>query len=141
MHRLIVNKAAIARILHTKPATVTRVEATPQGYAYFLNGGIYSVGVIPAAALVTEFIRYRQAAAEALPEPRRITRSEWAIAGTRGEYYLELQADAIACTCEDYTAQEGIPEDIRACKHGYKLLAALGFGGMGDYLGAIAQAS
>jgi hypothetical protein len=142
MHRLVVNKAAIARLFGIPAKRITRVEATPHGYAYFLDGAIYSTGVIPTAALADEFIGFRQAAAETLPEPRRITRTEWAIGSAkRGEYYLEVQADAIACTCEDYTAQEGIPPEMRACKHGYRLLAALGFGGMGEYLGAIAKAS
>ncbi len=141
MHRLIVNKAAIARLLGIPAKRITRVEATPQGYAYFLDSGIYNTGIIPAAALVDEFIRFRQTSAEGLPEPTRINRTVWAIAGKRGEYFLEVQADAIACTCEDYTAQEGIPPGMRACKHGYRLLTALGFSGMGDYLGAIAKAS
>ena len=50
----------------------------------------------------------------------------------RGYYYQDCQPDRITCECEDYKNQAKAGKGA-CCKHGYGVLAALGFGSIKDY--------
>jgi hypothetical protein len=91
---------------------------------------------VPKAEFKQHFVEWRREAAQALqvvPWREAIGRYTVHNDAKRSAHVVEVSDQAITCTCEDYKNQLKFLGK-GCCKHGYAVLAQLGFSSLGAYL-------
>lgn len=135
VNHLFCNAAAAKRILGLPASRKITIAATNEGatVTYADRKGEHTA-TITRCQFEYEFERVRREGAwECIARPVASTRygDKYEVTGAKGDlYFVEVNSEAIACSCEDWHQHETI------CKHGYAVLSLYSIANLDVYFAA-----
>jgi hypothetical protein len=130
---LVFTKAATARILKVKATDIVSQHIRAKSVWVSIRG--MGAIAVSKAVYLDDFTAFRKASGQGLKNfVINLEEETYCVPSEKGGGYL-VEMPYVSCTCEDYIKQVGALGG-GVCKHGYAVLAVLGYGSLADYRAA-----
>lgn len=144
LDQLLYTFAAAAQIIGIDINQIENLIPYELGCQVILKNKSWTV-LIKKADFIVQFVNIRKARAKALIATQYIDeKSHWTVWNetNNNRYHVTLTEEFVYCECPDWQHQhEAFGHEKVCCKHGYAVLAQLGFNSLIDYLKSCCKTS
>jgi len=133
---LVFSAAAVRRLLGLSQSAKVQIQVWARVVWVWVKG--QRPTLISKRSFKTHFVEWRKAQAKGLTVTKRLdAANHYTVRNETKDtaYILETRSEGVFCTCDDLNNQLQF-WGRGCCKHGYAVLAYLGFGALSEYLTA-----